>query len=73
MKDLTEFTQYCWQCYGPHEIFGEFFNHTLTMPELVIAVQVRAGSPMFEGDSFDREAVRDLLLIMRGGQAYGIG
>lgn len=59
---LVEFTQYCWSFYGPGQIYGEFFGHKLTMAALDKACLKVSKRKDYEGDTFDRERVRDLLL-----------
>jgi hypothetical protein len=61
-SDHTDFFRYCWSFYGPNEIYGEFFGHTLTARKLWRAVRKQAALSTFCGDSFDREAVRNILL-----------
>lgn len=63
--NLTTFAEYVWSFYGPNKIHGDFFGHTLTKAELLLAVNERAKSPHFDGDSIDREAVRDLMTFHR--------
>jgi hypothetical protein len=62
------FFDYCWSFYGPHEIYGHFFNHNLQSSELIQAIAIRKvfALPVFQGDTIDRELVRDILSAMRG-------
>jgi hypothetical protein len=60
-----QFADYCWSFYGPHQLYGHFFGHSLTMEELEEAVIERASSPDYAADSFDREAVRDIIIAKR--------
>lgn len=64
-EGIREFIEYCWAFYGPHQIYGEFFGHTLTRGELEEAVQTRIKTADFAGDTIDREAVRDIMLDKR--------
>lgn len=66
-----EFADYCWSFYGPGEIHGKFFGDKLTRAELEKAVSLRMLSPAFEGDSVDREHVRDILMIALGRWSLG--
>ncbi len=59
----NEFIMYCWTFYGPEGIYGDFFNHSLRKSTLAKAVDLRMKSDQYEGDTFDREAVRDILLL----------
>ena len=63
-----EFTGYLWHYYKPKAIYGEFFNHTLTKEEVLKGIkQYRAKYPKKwgEGDSMDREWVRDIMIKNR--------
>jgi hypothetical protein len=60
-----EFIDYVWSFYAPNEIYGHFFNHTLTMGELIPAIELRMQSENFASDSVDRELIRDILLLNR--------
>jgi hypothetical protein len=62
------FFDYCWSFYGPHQIYGNFFGHQLQVNELRQAIEIRKvfALPVFQGDSIDRELVRDILIAMRG-------
>lgn len=65
--NFKEFEDYCFEFYGPKEIHGDFFDHSLTREELRLAIHLRMSDPYsFDGDSFDREIVRDILLAVRG-------
>ena len=81
MNQEKEFFDYCWEFYKPNGIYGKtFFNNTLTKKELKRAITIRtrivsitAGDPHlkipFEGDTTDREIVRDILLIIQNPKA----
>ena len=63
-----EFEDYCFEFYGPKEMYGDFFDHSLTREELRLAIKLRLSNKEFgfDGDSLDREIVRDILLAVRG-------
>jgi hypothetical protein len=61
---IEEFKVYCSSFYGP----GGIWDMSATDEEIDKATKVRLllkGVP-FDGDSIDRELVRDIILIMRG-------
>lgn len=66
--DLEYFKDYVWGFYGPEKIMGKTFNNSLTREELDKAVELRMKNQdiAFDGDSFDREIVRDIMLALRG-------
>lgn len=70
IKKVEDFVNYCWQFYAPNEIYGDFFENNLTKDELRLAVNLRVRKATikfkFEGDTFDREIVRDILRASRG-------
>lgn len=76
MESRKSFEAYVWSFYGPNEIYGKFFNNNLTMDEVKLAVSIRLHTTdtPFDGDSFDRELVRDIMFVMRGltGQEHGV-
>jgi hypothetical protein len=64
---MEAFVAYCWEFYGPGKLYGDFFSGTLTLAELRVAcAAVASGEGWGDGDSVDREHVRDLLLAARG-------
>lgn len=63
--ERDEFIEYCWDFYGPGKMCGAVFMETLTREELISAVDARLANGQFEGDTFDREWVRDHILIRR--------
>lgn len=70
-KKIKEFKEYVWSFYQPNEMYGEFFEHNLTKEELDKAVKQRTSAKVkknfpFEGDSIDREIVRDIMFHNRG-------
>ena len=73
MNQEKEFFDYCWEFYKPNGIYGKtFFNNTLTKKELKRAITIRTrivSITAFEGDTTDREIVRDILLIIQNPKA----
>lgn len=59
--DMT-FFEYCWKFYAPGEMHGDYFDNKLTPEDLKAAIAQQMKTPNFEGDSVDREAVRDILM-----------
>lgn len=57
------FADYVLSFYGPGEIYGHFFNNTLTRKEVEVAIKERLedDSFPFDGDFADRERVRDIM------------
>ncbi len=55
------FADYVWSFYGPHQIYGKFFGHRLKREDLFKAVRIRMRDPNYDGDSFDREKVKEIL------------
>lgn len=66
MSTFQSFYDYCHSFYGPAQIYGHFFDRNLTKRELTKAIRQRMKHPAFEGDTLDREAVRDLIAASRG-------
>lgn len=62
MKNLNDFVDYVFSFYGPGEMYSNFFKTPITKAQIRKATVVRISSGQFEGDSFDREAVRDIML-----------
>ncbi len=63
---MRQFIDYVWSFYGPGQIYGEFFGNTLTPGEVAEACAARMKSDQYaDGDSFDREAVRDMMMTAR--------
>ena len=62
---IKEFQDYCWSFYAPGEIYGHFFEDKLTRIELDAACVLRSVSESFDGDSIDRECVREILFKAR--------
>ena len=66
-----EFFNYCYSFYGKGGIFSDMFNGGCTEQELNNAIILRVFFPTkhikiaYEGDSTDREIVRDIMLLAR--------
>ena len=57
---MSPFERYCWMFYGPRSLYP---IEGLTPHQLEIACRLRSQHRDYcDGDSFDREAVRDWLL-----------
>jgi len=76
MKTINEkienFKNYVWSFYGKDQgIYKDFFNNNLTMKEVEKAVKIRISKMKlnFDGDSIDREIVRDIIFKMRDPKA----
>ena len=67
-----EFIEYCWDFYRPMGLYGYFFDNSLRKSELVLAVKLRKMQGNYAADSFDREAVRDIILQARGLPVGGV-
>lgn len=68
-KKTLEFIEYVWSFYAPNDLYGSFFDNTLTKDEVVKAVEMRKKNTdklSFDGDSMDREIVRDIMFYNRG-------
>lgn len=63
-----EFIDYVWSFYAPNDLYGDFFENTLTKEEIVKALKIRLANKKlaFDGDSMDREIVRDIMFYNRG-------
>jgi hypothetical protein len=62
------FLEYCWSFYGPKGLYAEFFReYPVTRKELKAACDARRATEHYaDGDSFDREAVREILFAAKG-------
>lgn len=62
------FVDYVLDFYGQRGIYEDFFSPVVTKEEVEAAVKIRKANddPPFEGDSFDRELVRDIMFARRG-------
>ena len=76
MKTINEkienFKNYVWSFYGKDEgIYKDFFNNNLTIKEVEKAIKIRISKMKlnFDGDSIDREIVRDIIFKMRDPKA----
>jgi len=65
-NEIKEFVDYVFGFYGPKGIYTDFFKTPVTKAEIKAATKIRQATGQFEGDSFDREAVRDIMLAARG-------
>ena len=67
-KEIKDFKKYVWSFYGRGEgIYKDFFGNNLKMKEVERAIQIRLENIklQFDGDSIDREIVRDIIYKMR--------
>jgi hypothetical protein len=73
-QTVQTFIDYVLSFYGPQQIYGEYFDHNLKREEVLEAVKLRLENETtpFDGDSVDREIVRDLMLKKRGKPVSGI-
>jgi len=76
MKTINEkienFKNYVWSFYGKDQgIYKDFFNNNLTIKEVEKAIKIRVSKMKlnFDGDSIDREIVRDIIFKMRDPKA----
>lgn len=70
---LKDFQDYCWSFYGPKNLDGHIFGHKLTREELDAACLIQSKQETYEGDSFDREKARDILLVAQGKETEFFG
>lgn len=64
-SEVTEFVEYCLDFYGPNGLY----DYNMTEAEILFglsALLLTRPEVEFEGDSRDRENVRDIVLEMRG-------
>ena len=68
VQEINDFIVYVCSFYLPGQIYGHFFNHTLTTDEVKTAVawHIKSRGGVLYGDTIDREAVRDRLLSDKG-------
>jgi hypothetical protein len=67
-KQIEDFKKYVWSFYGEDQgLYRDFFDNNLTMEEIERAVEIRLSNVKldFDGDSLDREIVRDIIFKMR--------
>lgn len=62
---LKAFQNYCWEFYAPGAISGVIFDNSLTREEMDAACLIQSKTKSFEGDSFDREKARDILIAAK--------
>jgi len=71
-KEIENFKKYVWSFYGEDQgLYKDFFGNNLKMKEVERAIQIRLSNMKleFDGDSIDREIVRDIIYKMRDPQA----
>ena len=69
-KKIKQFEYYCLSFYGKDDgLQKDFFNNNLTRKELRRAIEIRLfeipTTITFDGDTIDREFVRDILFKLR--------
>lgn len=64
--EIKEFVDYVYLFYGAKGFYSNFFKQPVTKAEIKAATLQRIKTGQYEGDSFDREAVRDIMLRKRG-------
>ena len=67
-KDMRNFKDYIWSFYGKDKgIYKHFFDNNLTMEEVERAIDIRLSKIKlkFDGDTIDREIVRDIIFKLR--------
>tara|TARA_R100001015_G_C4587100_1_gene142930 strand:+ start:541 stop:831 length:291 start_codon:yes stop_codon:yes gene_type:complete len=67
-EDMKNFKDYIWSFYGKDVgIYKDFFDNNLTMEEVEKAIEIRLSKIKlkFDGDSIDREIVRDIIFKLR--------
>ena len=72
-EKIENFKKYFWSFYGRGEgIYKDFFGNNLKMKEVERAIQIRLLNIKlkFDGDSIDREIVRDIIYKMRDPKAH---
>jgi len=71
-KEIENFKKYVWSFYGRGEgLYKDFFGNNLKMKEVERAIEIRLSNMKldFDGDSIDREIVRDIIFKMRDPKA----
>ena len=71
-KEIENFKKYVWSFYGEDQgLYRDFFDNNLTMEEIEKAIEIRLSNMKldFDGDSIDREIVRDIIFKMRDPKA----
>ena len=72
-EKIENFKKYVWYFYGRGEgLYKDFFGNNLKMEEVERAIKIRLSNIKlkFEGDSIDREIVRDIIYKMRDPKAH---
>tara|TARA_R110002020_G_scaffold94852_2_gene227912 strand:+ start:175 stop:477 length:303 start_codon:yes stop_codon:yes gene_type:complete len=67
-KEIENFKNYIWSFYGKDKgIYKHFFDNNLTMIEVEKAIKIRLSKIKleFNGDTIDREIVRDIIFKLR--------
>lgn len=70
MKTLSKFAKYLWDFYGPEGVYEEFFVPALSVEEIEKGIEeYQQQNPESnldkDGDSIDREMIRDIMLQAR--------
>ena len=71
-KEIENFKKYVWSFYGEDQgLYRDFFDNNLTMEEIEKAIEIRLSNMKldFDGDSLDREIIRDIIFKMRDPKA----
>jgi len=71
-KEIESFKKYVWSFYGEDQgLYRDFFDNNLTMEEIEKAIEIRLSNMKldFDGDSLDREIIRDIIFKMRDPKA----
>jgi hypothetical protein len=67
MYNQEQFIAYCLDFYGPQGIYPlGFTRRQLELATELYQLKLKQGREQFEGDTVDRENVRDLLLELQG-------
>ena len=69
---MDQFVEYCLSFYGPGGIYPlNFTERQIRLATELYQLKLKQGLETFEGDTVDRENVRDLILEFRG-EEYAI-
>ncbi len=66
---MEDFVSYVLDFYGQRGLYKDFFppdGVTTQEVEAAVAIRKAQNDPPFDGDSFDRELVRDIMLAKKG-------
>lgn len=68
LSERDMFVRYILSFYGPNGTWSEFFDHKLTQKTVEDNVDkfIKKRGKDFDGNSFDRELYRDILLVKTG-------